>query len=180
MNKKLDDVEIWLRYRPTAWEYLKQFSFKCLGVFFITLRQRDKNIKKKYYHTEFVYDGYAYSSIAEKFIDDMGVKRNGVRKCKVEQLNKDEYDVLVVRKVDIAYALDYFDQHKHNTYDGKAIGLTQVVDLNVDKKGASICSGLTAGMLKLRNGDRMGIIDVINIVHLINSRVEDLLDEDIS
>lgn len=178
MNKKLDDVEIWLRYRPTAWEYLKQFSFKCLGVFFITLRQRNKLFKKKYYHSEFVYDGYAYSSIAEKFIDDMGVKRNGVRKCKVEQLNKDEYDVLVVRKVDIAYALDYFEKHKHDRYDWKAIFLTQFINVNIESKNAKFCADINAGMLKQKDSHMIGIIGLINLVDILNSRVEDLLDED--
>ncbi len=131
-----------------------------IGVFGITVRQW--GAKKKYYHTEFIYDGFAYSSISNE----------GVRKTAIESLSKDEFTIKKVKKVDIKYALTYFENREHFKYDWLAIFFTQIFNFNIESKEASFCADLNAGMLGFKNSHRVGVVQLMDLIEYHNKIVK--------
>jgi hypothetical protein len=164
-----DTVEIWFKYKPTPFEYLKKFK---LGAFIFTFLTTTRNWgdDKKPYHVEFVHKDMAYSSNGKQ----------GVRKCHVEKLgDKSNWIVIEAYHRDVNYAMNYFKAREGSPYDTKGIILSQILDINLHNKAGYFCSELVMGMLKVDDPHRYGIIDVKNYIEATNKIIKELLNESI-
>jgi hypothetical protein len=169
---KYEDCELWAKYRPTAKEYFKQwFIGKALGVLCITIKNR-KNLYSKPYHVELVVPSMnaAFSSMADK-------DNEGPRKISLENLNKEEYRVFPVSKVNIIKGLAYYEKVKDNTYDHTNILFNQFFNFNIHNKKAEICTEFCAGFIGATRPHKFGILSLIDYVIDREKIIKELLDE---
>lgn len=144
----LKTVEIWFRKKPNANDYLKKFNFLAfLATKLITTRGN-------YYHVEFVYNGYAYSSTTKA----------GVRKIHISQLNKEEYDIFYATRVDVPIAIKRFEYIEGLPYDAKGIFLSQFFPINKHNEKAYFCSEVVAFMLGMSEPNWYGVNILIPVL----------------
>lgn len=132
-----DKAQLWSKHKPTVKEFIKEKDFiPAIGTAIIKI---PKNII--YYHSEFVYDGIAYSADVN----------NGVRDIPISELNSSEYDIIPILSADIDFALNFFKSIDGLPYDKRGIFFSQMLPLNTENPLAWFCSESVAAATKIRN-----------------------------
>ena len=132
-----DKAQLWSKHKPTVKEFLEKKEYaSAIGSSIIKI---PKNII--YYHSEFIYDGFAYSATVHE----------GVRKIAISNLNKEDYDIIPILSVDIDKSLSFFKSIDGLPYDKKGILLAQMLPLNRENPYAWFCSETTAGGAGMRS-----------------------------